>query len=349
MTNEKKILSLPTRQRREAQAAEWVTKLDADTVSAIDRARFDQWMSSSEKNRECYYRIAKAWSALDDLEELQHLAESDDVAELLKQNRRQSRKIVQSIGAMAAMLIIGFSTWVALPYLNTQTYKYEAFISTAVGEMQNIQLPDGSLIKANTNTHLEIHYSKNSRDINLLRGEAFFEVAHAPDRPFSVVAGDRQVRAVGTAFNVRLREAKLAVTVEEGRVALINKKAMLVQNKNPENNAAQELTQISAGQRAVFDTDIEELEVLQAENLQRRLSWRNGILSFSGEPLSFMISEVSRYSNVEIEIADESLKDMPVAGYFKVGEVDAMLEVLDLMSDVTIERIDQNKVRLTKK
>jgi transmembrane sensor len=93
---------------------------------------------------------------------------------------------------------------------------------TAIGEQAAVGLPDGSSFDLNTNSRVWVDYSKRARVVYLERGEAFFKVAHDPLRPFWVHAGDRRVRAVGTAFNVYLRPRGAEVTVREGTVNVVN-------------------------------------------------------------------------------------------------------------------------------
>lgn len=345
MTEQNKVFSFPSKKRIEAQAAEWVLRMDRGPLAPLEFARFQSWMSRSEFHRQSAERLAKAWGLMDELSLLDDLANSDDVTALLKYDRQQSSlKLVKALGAVAALLIMCVATWTGNQIYTQHKAHYEAVYVTAVGDVRNVDLPDGSIVRVNTNSKIEINFERKVRNVKLVYGEAFFEVAHAANRPFLVNVGDRQIKAVGTAFNVRLNSGRVAVTVEEGRVALLSSVGI---SPNA-NHAMTELTQISAGQYAIFDKLVEKLEIVSARDIQRQLSWRAGMLSFSGEPLSYMIEEVSRYSNLNIEIADDSLREMPIAGYFKVGEVEAMLEVLELMSDVKVERLDQGHIRLTK-
>lgn len=220
---------------------------------------------------------------------------------------------------------------------------------TAVGRQQRIDLADGSRITLNTDSQIEIAFNAQYRDIRLLRGEALFEVAQDPDRPFRVYAGNGLVRAVGTAFTVYLKdENNVSVTVAEGEVELV---AVSVPRGDRMAGGAADpsiasLATIKAGQIATFGLDIESIQTLDDAELSRQLSWRDGMLRFDGEPLSEAMHEVSRYTTTRIVILDPTLRDLRIGGYFKVGETDAMLEALELSFGVRVERANEKLVYL---
>jgi transmembrane sensor len=81
--------------------------------------------------------------------------------------------------------------------------------------------------------------------------------------------------------------------------------------------------------------------------INRQLAWREGMMAFSDEPLVSVIAEVSRYTDVDIEIADPKLKDLRVGAYLKVGEVDPLLDAVHASFDVRVHRIDAHHIRLT--
>ena len=113
----------------------------------------------------------------------------------------------------AALAIVAVASILSLP-LGTSIY------TTGVGEQKTIQLADNSVVQLNTNSRLEVDYSSDLRRLSLTQGEAHFDVAHNPQRPFEVLAGQGLVRAIGTAFTVHIRKIDVEVIVTEGTVEL---------------------------------------------------------------------------------------------------------------------------------
>jgi len=207
-------------------------------------------------------------------------------------------------------------------------------------------LADGSTVLLNTNSQIEIDYSGRQRRIWLLRGEAYFRVVHDPGRPFAVYAGNGVVRAVGTAFAVHLRSHDVEVAVTEGSVELASL-ATLADREAATAPQSTTLARIKANQVATFSENIESIEVVAAAKLDQKLSWQKGVLIFSGEPLHRMVEEVSRYTPLKIDIIDPRLRDLPVGGYFKVGETEAMFEALETSFHVHVERVGADVVQLS--
>ena len=110
----------------------------------------------------------------------------------------------------------------------------------------------------------------------------------------------------------------------------------------------QELLEVAANQRAVFAQKVQSLESVEDAAMNRALSWRKGVLIFAGDPLRDVVNEITRYADVEIIIADQALMDTPVGGYFRIGEVDAMLRSLEISFDVQVERESRNRIVLRK-
>lgn len=338
MANENKVMRFPDLKTIEAEAAEWLVRLDDEESSPHDYAEFQKWRSQSEQHREAFERLSRDWGGFDRLQELNDYAVfvgQDTVAKFRKQgvSRRSFMKYAASmVLAVGVAAIYSFF----LPG-NSQTYQ------TAVGERKSVELADGTIIELNTNSLVHSRYSRSTREIRLLRGEAYFEVAHDPSRPLSVHAGQGIVTVHGTAFTVHMRDERVDVVVSEGHVTLSIQDSLA-----PEQVTV--VAEMKAGQDAALHQEkVEYLRDLDLEELTRKLSWRNGILSFKGEALSDVIADMSRYTDFIIEINDDELKKLPVDGYFRVGEIDTMIEALEIMADLQVEYRDGSYIRLSKR
>jgi transmembrane sensor len=350
MADESKVISFPDPSKVEAEAAEWVVILEDEELSDADLERFRQWRDTSEHHQETFKRLAALWGVLDRLEELEDLALSPS-----NQALKHDKPRVFALGfkgafklAAAAAALFGIA-WTALILRPSPAAGFEQTYATLIGEQSEVSLPDGSELVLNTASQIEVQFTDESRNVVLVSGEAFFDVASDPARPFSVYANGGAVRAIGTAFSVRLRDDKIDVAVSEGQVALFSAAANLdpVATSTFLPASAEPMIELVAGQQVVFKETIETIDTVDEAALFKKLSWRDGMLSFSGDPLSEMIEEVSRYTETEIEIADEALRSLPIAGYFRAGEVDSVLEAVSLMADVEVERVSEQHVRLS--
>jgi len=349
MTDADNIYLLPDAKKSEAEAAEWVARLESGEMTAADHAAFARWRSESEQNRDAFERYAGLWGGLDVLEELNDYASKDGHAPPSMRQRLRA-----ALPALAAMLIAvvaigGFAArefFDRPPGVDARASEFAANYSTDIGKHAIVKLPDGSRLTLNTNSRVAAEFTAGERRIRLLQGEAFFEVAHDSARPFSVYAGNGVVRAVGTAFSVRLKDEKLDVMVSEGRVAL-SAATLPADTRNTE-KPADTVMELTAGQNALFSAaKVELLEHVTPSEIDRKLSWREGMLAFAGEPLADVVVEVGRYSDVDIEIRSAELREVPIAGYFKAGEVDAFVEALHIMTGIEVTEVAPGHLALS--
>ncbi len=353
MTDPRNVIDFPDIQNAEAEAADWIMKFEEGEKSATDIVEFQAWLAKGEHYREAYQRLAALWGALDQLEEFEDISHS---AERTSKNTGSNSPFLMSrragvlgMAASVAFAVVAGTYWFSKEQTDPNYYVSYA---TQIGERQTIELPDGSNIELNTDTKVDIEFTKQDRLVHLVKGEAFFEVESNPEKPFTVLANGGAVKAVGTAFTVRLKEEKINVTVTEGRVALFGAEDNLsgihlnsYKPKMDENS----ILQVTAGQQVVFRKNIEKLEHIQPAVLKRKLSWREGVLAFSGDPLKEMVDEVSRYTDIQIDIEGDDLQSFPVAGYFEAGEVESMLEALTLMADIDVQYIHSKHIVLKAK
>lgn len=265
------------------------------------------------------------------------------------------------------VLSTAFSSWLIVYQPKENIYL------TSIGEQANHTLADGSVLTLNTDSRVEVVYSDNRRRLNLFKGEAHFDVRPDEHRPFEVYVGTRMVRAVGTAFSVYRDHDKVRVTVTEGKVDLaVIQQNTLARLSNEQPPASRNDVQISkqrsttkmaqeglvtevlgslgAGQSIEIPEDVNGLmnQVVNHEHddLLRRLSWIEGQLVFSGEPLGEVVKEVSRYTSLTIEVVDPRLSNMRIGGQFQVGKTEALFDVLESSFGVIVSRVDEHHVQL---
>lgn len=336
-----KVVRLPDPKAIEAQAAEWLVRLDDEEASLRDYELFLRWRNQSTPHRAAFERLSADWGALDRLEGLNDYAAVMDYAQTarLDEPRRERRWF---LGLAASLVLaagaVGLGAMKGLSPADDEATTHH----TMVGERESIRLADGTLVELNTNSLIQVRYSASAREVRLMQGEAYFDVARDVSRPFSVFAGKGVVTALGTAFTVRMREEEVDVMVSTGHVSLAVLDGVALGGARP-------LAELKAGQDALIARqEVAEVRDLGLEELSRKLSWRSGILAFRGEPLADVVADMSRYTAIRIDIDDEALRGLPVDGYFRIGEIDAMLEALEIMAGLRVERVGVDHIRLSR-
>lgn len=212
------------------------------------------------------------------------------------------------LAALAACVIACFGI-VAIQFAATVDH-----YRTGVGERRAIRLADGSVIRLNTATSIEVARDEDSRSVRLLRGEGSFEVARDATRPFVVTADGATVRALGTAFTVRLRSDLTEVTVAHGVVAV-------------RDGVAAE-RRVVAGRAAALRQGAVAVTPLSAGELSRRLAWQKGRLTFDGDTLAQAVEEFNRYRTSPIVIGDPALAGVRIGGTFHADRSDDFAHAL---------------------
>jgi transmembrane sensor len=214
-----------------------------------------------------------------------------------------------------------------------------AAYSTDIGGYERVHLTDGSTLQLNTDTQVTVEFTEQRRRVNLIRGEAFFEVAHDSTRPFDVVVGSATVHAVGTAFAIRRHSSKdVEVVVTEGRVT-VN-----ASGSKADDNAGSARTSIpatvSAGEGAIARASRIDVRPIPKPEAARRLAWQEGKINFKGESLIEVISEFNRYNRTRLEIVDPALATLEVGGNFRATDLDAFIHTLQLAFPVRAQTSD---------
>lgn len=210
-----------------------------------------------------------------------------------------------SLGGLSLLLML--AGW----HLPKQLQNWRSDYHTAAGQQLGIDLEDGSRLTLNTDTALAVRYSDNVRKIELLRGEAYFEVAANKSRPFVVDGGQATARAVGTAYSVRKQADDLRVVVGEGVVEVVADQAKALVH-------AAEQAEYRQGQlQAVTNLDNEDA-----------LAWRRQQIVFHRQPLIQVLEEVNRYRSGRIVAVNPQLAERVVNGVFNNSDPDAVVAAL---------------------
>jgi transmembrane sensor len=348
---------------RDVAASRWIAKLDKG-LSAAETAALRAWMQADPKNESELLEMARIWDKMDTLARLSEVFPHPGQGEVSPVPHTNhwvavaTVLLVATIGFVTLVGDLGISDRDVAPALVTDVALYE----TAVGGVSKVELSDGSLITLNTNSRAQINFNERRRLVLLERGEIHINVAHDPSRPLSVIVGTRIVKAVGTAFSVKIDESqRIEVIVAHGRVRVGIRAKQPPGTEKLDQNLDQSLDQkmysditgetllLTQGERVVLDASSEELEVLEPEEVEVQLSWREGNLVFRGESLAVAAAEISRYTPVEFVLVDDDLMKIRVAGLFKAGDVTGFLSSLNANFDIIYEQVDEHTILLSSK
>ena len=222
MANHRKILHFPNRELLHEQAAVWITRMDEGRMTDDDIAELKQWADQSESHKKILLHTARVWDRMDVMAGLSEVLSLDDMP------AKRKPRAVPAIAALAASLLcVGilvnyyFGDESQPDIIQTHVTagnQVPVFYETAVGRTDVVSLRDGSIVKLNTATRIQVEITETRRNVTLLEGEAYFEVAHDEDMTFIVSAGRTVIQALGTAFSVSKLADQIEVTVTEGLV-----------------------------------------------------------------------------------------------------------------------------------
>jgi transmembrane sensor len=284
------------------EAAGWVARLGSRDATEADRRRFEFWKTRDPAHAAAFEEMSALWG---------------DLAAVPKTVAPRRRRVVG--GGIAALLLMG-----CLGTIASETgliARYRSDFYTPVGTVRRIDLDDGSVVTLNTDSAIQVRYAQTERRIVLLRGEAFFDVAPNPTRPFVVSGDETQAIALGTHYAVRVG-GRDEVMVEEGHVAVTSGPQRAVLDAGGTAHLGAD------GHLATGSGDVANLT-----------SWRSGKLVFSGRPLGEVLGQIGRYRRGSIMVLDDQASQLQVSGVFAVNDVDQAFDALEASLPIRIIRL----------
>jgi transmembrane sensor len=299
-------------------------------------------------------RLEQTWTALKQLREYRPEALVHPDRDLLARPRaRQVVLFPTLVTALAAAAVIALAAvWFWPRATPVVTVQPDHFVTTA-GGYQRVALADGSVVELNASSEVRMHYTAAERRVQLVRGEANFTVAKNKERPFWVEAGTVAVRAVGTAFNVRMDARAVEVLVTEGKVQV--DRTAVAGAAVPAAQSVVAIPVLSAGQRATVlllpdavAAPAPQVELVAPEVMREALAWQGPRLVFSDTPLSEVVAQFNRRNQVQLVLGDAELGALPVGGSFRAENVEAFVRLLASDADIAVTRDGPDRIVLRK-
>jgi transmembrane sensor len=343
--------------KTEERAAAWLAKRDSGHWSDADERELQVWLDASTANTVAFIRLEAVWSEAQRLKALGAGVPPGVVPppnawhpSALFEPRESAASGVMSRAEPASTTHLPRRSWlryavaagVVLAVVSAFTWYSRTpgpYYRTPVGGLASVPMTDGSKVTLNTDSAIRLAVTEKERGVLLERGEAFFEVAKDPARPFVVSAGHKRVIAVGTKFSVRRNGEDVRVFVTEGKVRLEDD---LLAESPPE----QQGSVLAAGSVArAGDSGVLVQEKPLAE-VEDYLSWRSGYVTFHELPLAEAVAEFNRYNERKIVIEDPQVAAIRVSGKFRSNRFEAFVRLLEEGLPIRAQR-EQDRIVLT--
>jgi transmembrane sensor len=341
----------------ERRAAEWLAKRDSGEWTEEDARALDAWLDASTANTVAFIRLEAVWNEagrlqvfssrapltppaagewpsalLDPVMERPETPETfvPCIASHPAPARRRWLPAALAASVLLALVLAGLS------YVSSHRFAY----STPVGGLASVPMSDGSKITLNTDSAIHVALSDTEREVRLDRGEAFFEVAKDPSRPFIVNAGTKRVVAVGTKFSVRREGNDIGVFVTEGKVRFED---VSTPQGEIANSAAGNVLLTAGSVAHASDTSVL-VQVREIPAIEELLSWRTGYLVFHETALADAVAEFNRYNDRKIVIQDPRVASIALSGKFRSTNFEAFVRLLQDGFAIHAERTDDRIV-----
>jgi transmembrane sensor len=286
-------------QRVIAEASVWIARISGPHSEPAKKG-LRRWLAESKSHQRAFNLATDIWDEAGSLRgcAAAHLVRSNPAIATTRYARAALAVSVACVAVAAAFAV----------------YMHRAGVATGVGEQRLVTLDDGSKILLNTSTRLVVRYDKFARRVDLEKGEALFDVIKNPHRPFVVMAGGREVTALGTSFDVRRDGTQITVTLLEGKVTV----AAVSETQDAAVSLPAEVEVLHPGQRLTFAAG--RAPLLDRPQIQKVTDWQRGQVSLDNLSLADAVAEMNRYSVVQIRIERAEAAKVRVSGIFRAGD-----------------------------
>lgn len=332
------------------EAAQWLIELEEPNPRTLQA--FAAWLETSPRHVEEFLLASSVWKEFDDLD-AQRRIQIDQLVSQAKMNvlqlsqqavhdsteaksDRTRRRALAFLSAAAAVVLSAVAVWLFGVVTAPDVY------ATSRGEQRSFKLEDGSVIYLNTQSRVEVQFSRNARDIRLLEGEAMFSVEHDAERPFRVMSNGTVIRAIGTHFNVyRSTAGTTTVSVVEGIVEISPATLSAPQTQAaPLTTAAK---RVAAGEQARVSHAGEIVKEV-IPDLEHVVAWRERRLVFRGDSLDYVAREFNRYNVLQIRLQGEAVQDKRLTGVFDADDPRSLLQFLQRDDALAVDELTAQEV-----
>ncbi|GAB7529933.1 FecR domain-containing protein [Pseudomonas sp. 3A(2025)] len=302
------------------QAADWQIRL---SESPDDLAEFEHWLAADPRHAAAWQQMQGMLGALEHLSP-PALVSTPPVPRLTTARPATPRRKRRWPRAAMAGALLALAVW----FMPQASLFWRADYRTGIAETREVQLPDGSRIVLAPGSAIGVS-GDASRRVQLLQGQAFFQVAPDPARPFVATAGELAVRVLGTAFELSLQEAKTEVVLEHGQV----------QAENASDKQRLRLSErLLPGERVQVDWATGKVQRNKLD-AARVAAWRQHMLYVEDQSVADIVEQLQRYSHGWIVVSDPELAQRRISGVFDLRDPDRALQALARSLNVPLQTI----------
>ncbi len=326
-------------------AAAWMLRHDRG-LTAAEQDEFSQWLAADPRHPAAWAEHRWGWEELDRLAGMQSSVHAVPDPDLLSPRRSAWAKAggtgryLYAVLAAAAAVAVGLFVW-QQPVAPTAAPSGETPPIRSLALIEQRALPDGSVIELNRGAVVTEHFTAGERRVRLERGEAHFQVAKDAARPFFVEAGGVAVRAIGTAFNVRLDQASVEVLVTEGKVSVAASSAPGAEPVIPL-MGMNERTVVSFAPAAPAP----QVTLVPPAEIEARLAWQPRLLDFTSVPLPEIVAEFNRRNPVRLVLADDALRQLRLSATFRSDNVEGFVRLMESDFGMNVSWRDDDEIVL---
>ena len=309
------------------EAARWAQRLQGPELTEAEHAEFCAWIEASAKNERAFVGQMMLDALTSELPHAPALKRARWRTVQSRDARRPTWRPRMALFLAGASVVVAVLSFVILQNRASVDHTY----STAVGELREVHLDDGSVAYLNTRTTLRFRGDTRQRSAELLDGEVLFAVRPEPGRPFVVTVDTTQIRVTGTQFNVYRRHFgrhdDVRLSVLAGTVEVAAHGPDPSSNWHRQLQAHQEITYEPSG--IVSD--------IQGAPVEKSITWRSQILEAENIALSDVVAELSRYTTATIILADPRLSDIHIVATLDVRSIANALNQLQTLAPIRVE------------
>jgi transmembrane sensor len=327
--------------RIDEEAADWLLRRSERQLGLAEEAEFERWLAAHPQHTLTFSAMSGVWAHAGTLKHLAHFAELGPRVSVWQRLRHSCARrpwVPAAIGAVAAAAIV-----FAIPLMTILTGTH----STAVGEMRTVALPDGSTVYLGAKSRIRVKFSDAERRVQLVSGEALFEVQHNPARPFVVDAGDELVRDVGTRFDINRSDSSVRVFVLQGSVEISDTTTADIAPLSAAPQVLKAGDGLEATHRKSATAKAEHLSYAESPD-RAPDAWRTGWLIYENATLGDVVADVNRYYGPGVTLAPE-VAEMRLTASIRTAQISAFLGALHSALPVQVARESDGRIHVTQR
>lgn len=286
------------------EACGWVGKMHSGQFGPDAQQQLAAWRAADASHEQAWQNALALWQGMEQLRSRRIPGAEPLLTERYRKPAVRGRQGFKRRAYLAAACCAALAVSLTAYY---PPQLWQADYLTHKGERRQISLADGSRVTLNSGSAVELHFDGTVRRVELLQGEAFFQVAKDADHPFIVSTDGREIRAVGTAFDVHRLAGRTAVELVEGIVEL-------------QDAAHKHRLRLQAGQAATIDAG--GIAIQPPRHAENMALWRDGLLQFDGLPLGAAVEQINRYRPGKVILLNQALAETRISGLFRLDALD---------------------------